>query len=310
MTLDIDKPIFIVGVPRSGTTLLYDMMACHKELAFFSQISLRDILSDEFMEFVYLRRRLFEIRRWPFSRDGFEVRVTTSFEMPHEFGLFWNKWIEKSWAQAHDVTDSACEGLRNMVGNLLTKKGKKRFLNKEPSHSIRIEYLNKIFPGAIFINIIRHGIPTVASMTRDSRLFNFPDGYFGLSLKNDNQMNFDLFERHARQWIEVNEEIQRAKNNLKKDQYYEIKYEDFTSHPKQSINDIFKFCQLDNYDIFDKGFVRITDRGVIESISENLSSSNNKYKEELTEEQIQRLNEIMHDSLIRFEYADFDSIPS
>ncbi len=49
--MEIYKPIFIVGVPRSGTTLLYDLMAYHPDLAFFSQLDLKEMLSEKFMEF-------------------------------------------------------------------------------------------------------------------------------------------------------------------------------------------------------------------------------------------------------------------
>ena len=288
----INKPIFIVGVPRSGTTLLYDLMAFHPDLAFFSQLDLKEMLSEKFMEFEYLRRRIFEIRRWLFSRDGFEVRITTSFEMPHEFGLFWNKWIEKSWARAYDVNESSRKGLRAGVIKVLEKKKKKRFLSKDPTHSIRIEYLNEVFPGAIFVNIIRDALPVGASMIRV--IYKNPNGYFGLSLKNNNQMDFDLFERHARQWIEVNNEIQEVfLLGLDKNQHYDVKYEDLVSNPRQTINDIFKFCQLDDYDIFDKGFRRISDQGEIQLISTNLFTANKKYKEELTELEIKKIKDIL-----------------
>jgi len=300
--MEIYKPVFIVGAPRSGTTILYDLMACHKDLASFSPADLREILSEEFLQFEYLRRRLFEIRGWQFSRDGFEVRFTTSFETPHEAGLFWNRWIKKSWAKAKDVTISEYEGLRNTIENLLIRKAKKRFLSKSPAHSIKIEYLNEVFPGAIFVNIIRDGRPVVCSMSRSGRLFNNTDWYFGLPLKKNNQMDFDLFERHARQWMEVNEEIQRAKNNLNNDQYYELKYEDLMSHPKKTIDNIFKFCELEDYNIFDKEFRRISDSGEIQKISEKMTSANEKYKEELEQSDIQRLDEIMKELLVRFEY--------
>ena len=103
------------------------------------------------------------------------MRFTTSFEIPHEAGLFWNRWIKKSWAKAKDVTISEYEGLRNTIENLLIRKAKKRFLSKSPAHSIKIEYLNEVFPGAIFVNIIRDGRPVVCSMSRSGRLFNNPD---------------------------------------------------------------------------------------------------------------------------------------
>jgi len=38
--LEITKPIFIVGVPRSGTTLLYHLLGQHPSLAWFSKNTL------------------------------------------------------------------------------------------------------------------------------------------------------------------------------------------------------------------------------------------------------------------------------
>jgi len=301
--VEIYKPIFIVGTPRSGTTLLYDLLACHKDVAFFSQIDLREFHSSNFMQFVSLRRRIFESRNWAFSRDGFEFRVTTSFETPHEFNHFWNKYIPKTWATADDVKNSSYEEIRNEIASLLKKKNKKRFLSKNPIHSIRIGFLKKIFDDAIFINIIRHGIPVVTSMTRGSRRTKNLDGYFGLPLKKNNQMDFDLLERHARQWIDVNTEIQNCRKFLNENQYFQIKYEDLISDPKDTIKEIFDFCELEFVNIFDGSYRRIGEQGNLEIIPTNLSSTNVKYKDELSESEIEKLHLIMKDLLSEFKYT-------
>ena len=69
----------------------------------------------------------------------------------------------------------------------------------------------------------------------------------------------------------------------------------------------FKFCELEHYNIFEKGFRRITDKdfsyGKIEPVLEKFVKPNNKYKEELSKSEINRITEIMHDLLVRFEYA-------
>ena len=302
--MEISKPIFIVGVPRSGTTLLYDYMACHESLGWFSQYDLRDMLTDDYLHFQYLRRRLFQIRRWPFQQEEFVARFNTWFETPQEFGLFWNRWIPKPWARSYDVNDQSKNELRKGVENLLKNKRKSRFLSKNPSHSTRIEYLNQVFPGSIFVNLVRDGRSVVSSMTKPARLFNTPDFYFGITLKKNNQMEFDLLERHARQWIEINEEIQEAfLFGLDKEQHINLKYEDFIAEPKKTLKKIFQFCNLKEFEIFDKGYQRILDKGMIEPITEKLKSANKKYLEEFSDSQIKRLESLMHDSLIRFEYA-------
>jgi len=301
--VEIYKPIFIVGVPRSGTTLLYDLLACHKDVAFFSQIDLREFHHSNFMQFVYLRRRIFESRNWPFSRDGFESRVTTSFETPDEFNHFWNKYIHKTWATADDVKNSSYEEIRNEIASLLKKKNKKRFLNKSPIHSVRIGFLKKIFDDAIFINIIRDGVPVVNSMIRESRKIKNLDGYFGVHLKKNNQMDFDLLERHARQWIDVNTEIQNCRKFLNENQYFQIKYEDLISDPEDTIKEIFDFCELEFVNIFDGSYRRMGERGNLEIIPTDLTNTNVKYKDELSESEIEKLHLIMKDLLLEFKYT-------
>ena len=69
------------------------------------------------------------------------------------------------------------------------------------------------------------------------------------------------------------------------------------------MKDIFRFCELDEFEIFDGTFKRINDLGKIEVITENFKSSNLQYKKELTEEEINRITDIMKDSLVQFEYG-------
>lgn len=301
--MKIFKPIFIVGVPRSGTTLLYDLMAYHKDLAFFSQLDLKNFFPEDFLRFVYLRRRIFETRRWQFPREGFEYRITTTFEVPHEFNWFWNKWIKNSWSTKNDVNKNSLEGIENEITNLLERKNKNRFLSKNPSHSLRMEFLNEIFPDAFFVNIIRDPRAVVTSMTRASRRFNNPKGYFGLPLKKNNQLDFELFERHARQWNEVNNEIQRVAKTLSKEQYCELKYEDLISSPQNSLNSIFEFCNLPPFDIFNGNYFRISDQGKIESISDGFKNMNSKFEEELKEDEIRSIMDITKETRDILGYA-------
>lgn len=297
------KPIFIVGVPRSGTTLLNDLMSFHEDLAFFSQNDLKEFFPNDFMKFVYLRRRIFETRKWPFPREGFEYRITPTFEVPHEFNWFWNKWITKTWATGSDVSSESYVELRTGVIDLLKRKNKSRFISKNPSHSIRMEYLHKVYPEAIFVNIVRDPRSVVTSMTRAGRKFNNPKWYFGLSLKNNNQQDFDLIERHAKQWNEVNSEIQRVSKLLPDDKYFEIKYEELVSNPKDIIETIFDSCQLDEFDIFDKNFYRVNDQGILELISGTYKNMNIKAKQELTDEQLNIIEITTSELMNKFQYV-------
>lgn len=297
------KPVFIVGIPRSGTTLLYNCMAVHKDFAWFSQHDFVDTFSEPYKEFLDLGRRIFGLRSWEYNFVGSVARLKSTFEIPDEFGDFWIKWIGKEgWLTEEDVTDSAIQNLREAVSSLLEKKNKKRFLSKSPAHLVRIRLLNKVFPDALFINIIRDGRAVVSSMIKSVGSMKRFEKYFGIALKNGNQMDFDMLERHARQWVELNEEIQNCKNYLKPNQYYELKYEDLIEKPQHYLKEIFNFCEMEKQDIFKNSLI-IFDRDKFSSISANLQSRNYKWKETFSEEETNRLDNIMGSWLQRFEYS-------
>lgn len=299
---EIYKPIFIIGAPRSGTTLLYDIMATHKDLAWFSQHDIRNNLADEFIEFLNLRRRIFKIRNWPYAKDGFESRFRTNFDTPFEASYLWNRWITNIWATSSDVSDISMKYIQQTVINLLNAKNKKRFLTKDPIFSVRIDLLNKIFPDALFIYIIRDGRAVVASMIHWLRKNNDLDGYFGVPLKNNNQFELNLVERHAKQWIELNEEIHREIDLIGHKRFFEVKYENLIDSPQIVASNIFKFCELENYNVLQNELKRVEDDN-LEVISSNLDNRNLLWQNRLNSEEISKLDDYMRKSLERFEYT-------
>jgi len=297
--MEISRPIFIIGVPRSGTTLLYNLMAHHKDLAWFSQYDLSKVFSKEFLHFYKLRKRLFDIRRWSYAEPNMP-NYDVLFDVPIEFSIFWDRHIGQNWVDEKDVDDSSKKRLRETISQIIISKNKKRFLSKYPRNSVRIRYLNKVFPGSIFINIVRDGRAVVASMLdrTEAKIF----GYFGIPLKNDDQSQLFFLERHATQWVEVLEEINRAKNYLKPEQYFELKYEDLVSEPKKWLTKIFSACELEQQNVFQNKIIRVLGRRKFEEISENLSSRNEAWKTKFSQTEIERLNKIMKIFLERFEY--------
>jgi len=240
------------------------------------------------------------MRRWspeePFDLADYEVL----FDIPIEFPKFWNHHIGKDWASEKDVNDSAQAHLRDIILEIIKEKKRKRFLSKYPRNAVRIRFLNRVFPGSIFINIVRDGRAVVASMLK--RVKNDNLDYFGIPLRNDNQSEFDLLEAHARQWVEVLEEINNVRNHLKPEQYFELKYEDLVSDPKMWLKKIFSFCDLKQENIFQNEITYIPGRHRIEKISEKLSNRNNLSKTDFSQQEVDRLNKIMKTTLERFEY--------
>ena len=95
--------VFIVGAPRSGTTLLTQLLISQYEIGYVSNLIAR------FWKAPYLGLLLAKEIRDPdrppdvgFSSDrGF----TSGYEGPHEFGYFWRRWFD--YQESHSVRAEA-----------------------------------------------------------------------------------------------------------------------------------------------------------------------------------------------------------
>jgi len=244
-------PIFIVGVPRSGTTILYQLMSQHPDLGCFTNKIIKKFLTDDFLNFVHLRRRMFELRKFPYPEDGFNIRFFSTLEIPMEGGYLYDLVFKGNWNPT--VSEKNLKILKKTIIKTLLEQNRKRFLSKFPSNSTRIQAINKIFPDAKFIHIIRDGKAVVNSLMERSK--ENPNGYFGIPLKlsMSSFRKTNKIEKHSLQWQQVIDEIRMASKNLRKDQYMEIRYEDFIRSTEECLKQIFEFCELPAHNcVYDK----------------------------------------------------------
>jgi len=266
LQFELEKPIFIVGAPRSGTNLLYRLLAQHSSLGWFSNHTVKKFLSPEFLRISQIRRRIFNLRKIYFPRYEYNEEFFSTIESPLEGGDLWNFAIKGDWNPK--IMDRRLDYVKLTIIETLIEQNKKRFLSKFPRNSIRIPQLNSKFPDSKFIHIIRDGRAVINSMLERAK--ENPSGYFGIPLKNSENKKLNSIEKHASQWIEIINEIRSSANQLKKNQYLEVKYEDLINEPKLILNKITKFCELPTFNysfiIYDKS-----------SNSQNKNKSDNKF---------------------------------
>ncbi|MEM7587825.1 MAG: sulfotransferase [Acidobacteriota bacterium] len=114
--------VFVVGSPRSGTTLLQRMLSLHSEL--FS-------ISGETGIFTY--QNLFDPRRKHFGLPAARI-----------------KSLQEG---SSDVVDFFRKG----VSYLSTEHGGNRFVEKTPQHVLRLPFILKHFPASQVIHVVRDG---------------------------------------------------------------------------------------------------------------------------------------------------------
>lgn len=156
--LEIDRPIFIVGCQRSGTTIFYRLLSSHPNLAWFSNFT------DRFPGFPLLAMfsNLFPLRQTKFILMPMRVMIPKPREGVRIFGMCIS--VTKRSLSTNDVIPEDATRLINQITAHLRHHGRPRFLNKNITNAQRIGYLNAIFPEAIFLHMIRDPRANAASL--------------------------------------------------------------------------------------------------------------------------------------------------
>jgi hypothetical protein len=139
-------PIFVVGVPRSGTTLLAAMLGAHSRLScgpethFFSKGLSRRFAARRFR------------RAWP-ARAVEELfgTVTNTRPLPEEHGLG-REEVTSFLARRAPSAPAVLEALTELF---MLKAGKQRWVEKTPRHLIHLPELRQHYPRAPVIRIVR-----------------------------------------------------------------------------------------------------------------------------------------------------------
>jgi hypothetical protein len=204
------KPIFILGVAHSGTTILYNMLAFHPDLAWFSQYSQRDGTAPERFylpfEAVFNRvlRRLFK-HSWQKGK-GF---WTLAIPFPSEADRIWNYILPESRQGVGE--EEIKRRMKTIIHQELSRWHRNAIIFKLPRLSTELTLLREVFPQALFIHIIRDGRAVALSLRH--------------KFQRRERDELKALRLSAERWKDVVVKIRQEKGNTA--HFLEINYESF-----------------------------------------------------------------------------------
>ena len=270
MDVEIRAPIFIVGAPRSGTSIFYEKLARHPDLAWISNITKKAPGS------LWLTRMIMLFR---------------TDHRPTEAKNVWGRFArgDDDSLGRQDASPRARRFLCKVVGNNLALFNRPRFVCKAPGNSVRMEFLDEIFPDAIFLHVIRDGRAVANSLLRirkrhDAAYWGMrPPGWRAL-------VDLPTIEACAMQWKLTVEHALRSASELPAERYMEVRYEDFVERPVDVMSAVGERCGLR------------WDQTVLKELAGGLEDRNVKWREELSPADIETLNSLLGDLLARLGY--------
>ena len=210
-----DRPIFVLGCPRSGTTLLQLMLHAHPRIAIPPET--------RFLLTCYAARNTFGDLRAEASRRALAAAIVGKRQT-----LFFDLGLD-----AGEITEEIVCGpptLGSAIGTVFRayarRFGKPRWGDKRPGYYDYIPALRRLFPHAQIVHLIRDGRDCVAS------LLEMP------------WFRQDIYAAIAT-WVEAVDRGRRAARQLPAGTYAELRYEQLTAHPAAELARLCEFLGED-----------------------------------------------------------------
>ena len=276
-----DRPIVVVGLGRSGSSIFHRIFSYHPSVAWLSN------LSDRAGSGIKYNKWLMHGIDLPFLGKMLHKKYESE-----ECYQFWERYCKGFRTPCRDLvladlSDRSKNGIKKVIPQVLTRE-RNRLLLKITGWP-RIGYLNGIFEDALFIHVKRDPAAVANSLMNVDWWWGWrgPQNWRWGELSGKYQ---DLWEKYDRSFVALagiecliyRDAIESSKLQLRDNNFYEVEYEDLCENPIDIYRSVVDFCDLKWSEKFET---------VIRS--QAFRNTNHKWRQDLTDEQQQILVEIL-----------------
>lgn len=233
--------VFLIGAPRTGTTLLMQLLAAQFHIGYINNLTAR------FWKAPYFGAALTQVLRAGRSAElslKSTFGATQGYDEPHEFSYFWRRWFP--YAEDHHYIapeqwkDMDMEGLRKEVAWLEALWKLPMFFKNPADLPLQISLLDTVFPKSIFINTERKPVDQVASMLEGREKYaGSTENWFGIRPPNYAQLRkLPVYEQIVGQIVTVKQEIGKQLQAIPTERKLTINYEDLCQNPGQVLDQV------------------------------------------------------------------------
>jgi hypothetical protein len=288
--MKVEKPIFIIGTGRCGSTIFHNIFSQHPNVAWLSRWCNKypDTPSKNrfFMKAIdypiignYLKKRFKPRECWDFWEFHF-----TGFRRPFRDLL------------PEDVTNIIKEKIQNTMVQMLTSK-RDRLLIKITGWP-RIGFIHEIFEDAKFIHILRDGRAVANSLINERWWLGWqgPHNWRWGELSPSQKEEWEKYDKSfialaGIEWKILMDAMENAKKFTNTNNFLEVRYENLCANPSKEFNKVVKFCDLQVLPEFEN---------IINELS--LKNSNYKWQKMFTDDQQRIIEDILRDYLKKYHY--------
>lgn len=225
------RPLFVISLPRSGSTLFYQLLLLRFRLAYFSNLMAAFPLSP--VTVAQLSRWLGGQRPPNDLRSSFGA--TRGWRAPNQGWRLWNRWLP----EAQDFIDPASLDPRAVGEMRATLDGLQRsqgapFASKWQRHAPRLRALAAAIPEALFIHLRRAPEMTAQSILAGRRRFLGDEGAWLSARPRDYERirGLEPLEQVCAQVVALERELREDQALIGTDRFMFLSYESLCLAPR------------------------------------------------------------------------------
>ena len=206
-----ERPIFVVGCPRSGTTLLSLMLSSHSRIAIPPET--------RFLLPIFRARQRFRDLRVEPNRRRLARRLVRPQGTKFAHLRLDPERVKKEIVEGPPTIGSALAAPYRLYA---ADRGKSRWGDKRPTYFRNVELLRALFPGAVIVHLVRDPRDCVGSLVRAEWWHHGAAGALAT-------------------WVHAVDCTTAARRELPADAFHEIRYEDLVADPRAELTRLCAF---------------------------------------------------------------------
>lgn len=275
--IEIDRPVFLFGMPRSGTTMLQDILCLHDRMAYFTNTM--NAFRSCFCGAEAIRRKLkLNVYGERYIGDSVMVSATSA----NDGVAFWGDLFRTGLTLEHlprttaDLTPEQVAAFRDVIRKALwCFGGDHRFFCKLLGVFPYLPAVCDLFPEGRYVHIVRDARMTANSLLKLYRRDTAQQDRYRQHIKHDlpegeyfvpyprfpklkqysEEFGLDDIRTTAHLWDDAMSFLASIQAQIPP--FYEVRYEDILANPREEILKILEFCELevpdaDNHPFWEK----------------------------------------------------------
>ncbi|RLA83042.1 MAG: hypothetical protein DRG78_05540 [Epsilonproteobacteria bacterium] len=254
------QPIFIIGAPRTGSTILYQTLTNQLDVLYVDNLVCR--FTQNFFFGFWLSDKLFKQKAHNCFKSNYGDTTKCGCHAPSECGSYWYRWLptNKHFIDYSDITDDMVKEIRAEMTAVINYFDKP-LVFKNLNAGQRLRLLSRCFPEAKFIFMKREIIFAAQSILKAKRKIGIADNEFWSVMPKNYKVleTLNLYKQIIHQIFYIEKQILEDSILFKSNNFLTIDYKDLGKEFDDTLNICKKFINVKDKKKFEIAEVKLTE---------------------------------------------------